>query len=94
MEPFILNIGNHGDAGAIKVTIALELTNTSLEETAKKRTAQLRDAIIILLSTRSKEDLSSQEGKLQLKDEILLQANQIINEGAVRNVFFSDFVMQ
>ncbi len=94
LDPFIMNLANHGDAGAVKVSIALELANTALVEKAKTRTAQLRDAVIMLLSTRSKEDLASPEGKMQLKDEILLQANQILKEGSVKNIYFSDFVMQ
>jgi len=94
LEPFILNLANHGSEGFFKISLSLELANTSLVETAKVKTPQLRDAIITLLSAKSSEDLVAPEGKIQLKDEVLLRANEILREGAVRNIYFTDFVMQ
>jgi len=94
LDPFVLNLSNHGNEGALKISVVLDLSKAVLVEKAKTKTPQLRDAIIMVLSTQSKEDLATQEGKAQLKEEILAQANQILNEGSVRNVYFPDFVMQ
>ncbi|MBF0558230.1 MAG: flagellar basal body-associated FliL family protein [Nitrospirae bacterium] len=94
LDPFILNIANHGQPRFLKIAFALELANGSFEERAKARTAQLRDAIIALVSARSSDDFLGQDGKIQLKDEILLQANQILKDGAVKNIYFTDIVMQ
>lgn len=94
MDPFILNLSNNGETGALKIAICLELSNPASVEKVKTKTAALRDAIILLISTKTKSDLNSPEGKMQLKDEILLQCNQILKEGTVKNVYFTDFVMQ
>jgi len=95
MEPFILNLGDHGESRFLKVSIALELANASLMETAKAKQAPLRDAIIALISSKSADEFLSQEGKMQFKDEIALTINQILKkDGAVKNVYFTELIMQ
>jgi flagellar FliL protein len=102
LEPFILNIANNGEPRFLKISIALELANATLVEMAKVKKAPLRDAIIALVSSKSADDLLSQEGRMQFKDEILLQANQIFKEGAsrqpgagaVKNIYFTELIMQ
>ncbi|MBF0560093.1 MAG: flagellar basal body-associated FliL family protein [Nitrospirae bacterium] len=94
LEPFILNIASQERPRFLKIALALELANGSLVEHAKVRTPQLRDAIIALVSAKSYNDFLGQDGKIQLKDEILLQTNQILKDGAVKNIYFTDIVMQ
>jgi len=53
-----------------------------------------RDAIITLVSSKSAEAVSSPEGKLQLKDELLLRANQSVGKDVFKNLYFTEFVMQ
>jgi len=95
MDPFILNVANHGDSRFLKVSIALELANASVMDMVKTQNAAFRDAIIALISSRTADDFLSQEGKMQFKDEILLRINQILRkEGAVKNVYFTELIMQ
>ncbi len=95
MEPFILNLANRGEPRFLKVSLALELANASLMERAKAKQAPLRDAIIALISSKSADEFLSQEGKMQFKDEIILILNQILKkEGAVKNVYFTELIMQ
>ncbi len=95
MEPFILNLENSGDPKYIKVSLALELKNASLMEMVKAKQAPLRDAIIALISSKSAEEFLSQEGKMQLKDELVLVINQVLKkEGAVKNVYFMELIVQ
>ncbi|HAK89557.1 MAG TPA: hypothetical protein DCP24_10965 [Nitrospiraceae bacterium] len=54
----------------------------------------MRDAIVIVLSNKTPEELMTEEGKLQCKDEIILTANRILGDNTVKNLYFTDFVMQ
>ncbi len=65
-----------------------------MAEKAKAKTGAIRDAIIMLVTTKSPDEISSSEGKQQLKDEILTRLNRILGEGSVKNIYFTDFVMQ
>jgi flagellar protein FliL len=92
LDPFILNLSDPGRH--LKVTVQFELNNEKDELKVKERTPKLRDIIIMLLSSKTVDSVSSPEGKFQIKDEILLRANQAMDREVFRNVYFTDFVMQ
>ncbi len=92
LDPFILNLAEQGRF--LKISIQLELSEPSIEEQLKNKLPQLRDVIIMLVSNKSVESISSAEGKFQLKDEILLRSNQVMGKDVIRNIYFTEFVMQ
>jgi len=92
LDPFVLNLAEQGRF--LKVSMQLELVDESAQAAANERTPQVRDAFITLVSSKSADSLSSPEGKFQLKDELLLRANQAIGKDAVRNLYFTEFIMQ
>jgi len=92
LDPFIVNLAE--PKRFLKITIEFELKNKSYEEMIKKETSRLRDIIITLLSGKSCDSLSGPEGKLQLKDEILLRANKALGNDFFKNIYFTDFVTQ
>jgi len=92
LEPFILNLAEHGRF--LKLTIQFELSDATTQPMVNERIPQLRDSIITLVSSKSADALSSPEGKFLLKDEILLRANQAIGRDVFKNLYFTEFVMQ
>lgn len=94
LEPFVVNLMDQGGTKYLKVSVQLELAKPELTEKAKMKTAQLRDAIITVITNKTSDELIAPEGKLLLKDEIKQRANQILGEGSVINVYLTDFVMQ
>lgn len=93
LDPFVLNLAEHGRF--LKVSMQLEIADASQEPLVNEKIPQLRDAIITLMSSKSAESVSSPEGKFQLKDEILLRANQAVGGGVTfKNLYFTEFVMQ
>lgn len=92
IDPFVVNLSAPGRY--LKVTIHFELTDPALEKTLKAKNPVLRDAIITLLSSKSTEAVAGPEGKNQLKDEIIYRVNQAMGEKAVKNLYFTEFVMQ
>ena len=94
LDPFVVNLSDQGANKFLKVSMQLELANQTLMESAKAKTPQIRDAIINLLTSKTSDTLMSPEGKLQLKDEINMMANQVLGENTVKNVYLTEFVMQ
>ena len=92
MEPFVLNLSDPGRH--LKVAVQFELLHEKDELKAKERAPKLRDTLIMLFSSKTTDSVSSPEGKLQLKDEILLRANQAMDREVFSNVYFTEFVMQ
>ncbi len=91
-EPFILNLMEHGRF--LKFSMQLELVSEKYREMVESKVPLIRDAIITLVSSKSVESLSSPEGKMQLKDEIILRANQAVGRDVIVGVYFTEFVMQ
>ncbi len=92
LDPFVLNLLEHGRF--LKVSMQFEIVDESQREFVQARIPQLRDAIITLVSSKSIESIASPEGKILLKDEILLRANQIMEKDVFKNLYFTEFVMQ
>lgn len=92
LDPFVMNLTEQGRF--LKVAIQFELGDKSYQPLVADKIPQLRDAIIILVSSKSFTAISSPDGKFQLKDEILLRANQTIGKDVFKNMYFTEFVMQ
>ena len=92
MDPFVLNLSDPGRH--LKVAVQFELLREADESKVKERAPKLRDTLIMLFSSKTTDSVSSPEGKFQLKDEILLRANQAMDKEVFKNVYFTDFVMQ
>ncbi|WP_303850637.1 flagellar basal body-associated FliL family protein [Seleniivibrio woodruffii] len=95
LETFIVNMADNDGSRYLKVTIQLELDHTEmLKEELDKRVPQLRDAILTILSAKTYEEISSAQGKLILKQEILRRLNSLLPFGQITNVYFTEFVSQ
>ena len=92
LDSFVLNLAEHGRF--LKVTMQMELADASFQPLFAEKTPQLRDAIITLISSKSAEAVASPEGKMLLKDELLLRANQSVGKDIFKNLYFTEFVMQ
>ena len=95
MEKFTVNL-----SGEPKRTIRLEVNLQMLGEDgfeeimSPDNKARTRDQIVKILNEKTFTDLDSVQGKLFLKDEISKGLNVILRKGVVKDVFFSDFVVQ
>src|SRR5208283_6210844 len=94
LDPFVVNLNDPGATKFLKVSMQIELSGPAILEIAKGKTPQIRDAVINLLTSKTSDALMSPEGKLQLKDEINMMANQILGNNTVKNVYLTEFVMQ
>ncbi|MEQ1722573.1 MAG: flagellar basal body-associated FliL family protein, partial [Pseudobdellovibrio sp.] len=55
--------------------------------------AKARDKIVRILNEKTFDDLETIQGKLFLKDKIVAEVNQVLDKGLVKDVYFTDFVM-
>ncbi len=94
LDPFIVNLADKNARRYLKVKIALELSDEKLKDEIKERTPEIRDLVTLLLSSKTYADISTFDGKLALKTELMNRLNAILINGRVTNVFFVDFVVQ
>lgn len=79
----------------LKTNIVLELdSGEKTGEEVSKRIPQIRDLVINVLASKTKEKIIEKEGKDQVRSEIINSINQLMTTGKIRNVYFQDFIIQ
>jgi flagellar FliL protein len=94
LETFIVNLNSSDGQHYLKATMSLELNDEATVKEVTERNAQLRDAIIILLSSKTVEEVTKLEGKEMLKREVVSRVNSFLTQGKAKRVYFTEFVVQ
>ncbi len=94
LEPFIVNLQDNSGTRYLKLTINLELPPGSMITELNNHSAQIRDSLIILLSSKSYSDIGTVEGKYKMRDEIVARVNQYLTNSKVSTAYFTEFVIQ
>ncbi|MBI3584848.1 MAG: flagellar basal body-associated FliL family protein [Nitrospinae bacterium] len=94
LEPFIVNLAEPGGKRFIKVTMEIELGSKELDVEFKNKLPQFKDHIITVLSSKTMDEVITAEGKFKLKEDIMARINQNLKTGVVKNIFFTEFVVQ
>ncbi|SMO56376.1 flagellar FliL protein [Balnearium lithotrophicum] len=91
---FVVNLADPDIERYLKVSIVLELKDQKVQQEAQKRLPEIKDAITTLLLTKRSSDLRTPEGIEYLKEEIAKRVNAILPLGGVKNVYFTEFIIQ
>jgi flagellar protein FliL len=94
LEPFIVNIYDGQDLRYLKVKIELQMANPAIKAELDGQLAAIRDAILVVLTTKTLQEVQDVQGKNQLREEILASIGKIVAQGKVSKVYFTDFVVQ
>ena len=94
MDTFIVNLSDPKGKRYLRITMDLEMSKEKLREEIEMRVPQIRNAILMILPTRTFEGIHSIEGKIALRDEIMTEMNNILSKGSITNIYFTEFVVQ
>jgi len=94
MDPFIVNLKGNGMKRYLKTTIAIEVEEKEVKQELEMLTPKLRDTILFVLTSKSYNDLFSNEGKIALKHELIAHINRILKSGTIRAIYITDFIIQ
>jgi flagellar FliL protein len=76
------------------VSIKLEVDGSETVEEIKNRTPQIRDSVLVLLTSKDSASIRTPQGKSQLRDEVTQRVNGILPRRSVKSAYFTDFVIQ
>jgi len=94
LDTMIVNLADHGGKRYLRVTMALELSDPEALTTIESRLPQVRDTILMILPTKKYADVSTTEGKIALRSEVMEKINSLMTKGQVNNIYFTEFVVQ
>ena len=96
IKSFVVNLLDKKNVGKryLKVTMQLEVGKEEDRMVIEKNIPQIRDTVLLLLSSQTLKEINTMEGKLELKQALLSRMKQILGDGVVRRIYFTEFVVQ
>lgn len=101
LEEFTVNLNDPFGRRYTQLLISLEIESKELVEKIKKDEllmSRIRDRIFMIISAKTFNDMNSVSGKITLKEEILMQLNEIMKSSLaiepVKAVLFSKYLIQ
>lgn len=94
LETLIVNLSDPGGNRYLRLSLELELSKLELEKELKMRSSQIKDALLMIISSKGIKDINTAEGKNRLRMRIMERLNEILTAGPITSVFFTEFVIQ
>ena len=94
LKTFNLNLGNALENRFVRLEITLEYTGGEKHKAEiTKRLPQLRDAIIQVISRKTREFLLAPDGKDALRKEVLIRVNRYMSQ-KIESVYITDILIE
>jgi flagellar FliL protein len=94
METFLVNLSDPQGKRYLRLTMQLRLSSPQTAAEFTERKAELRDAVLMLLSSQKSDDISTLSGKMALKRTLMVQMNRMLRQGQVEDIYFTEFLIQ
>lgn len=94
LDPFIVNLADSPEVRYLKVTMKLEMDSFAAVEDVKARTPQIRDTILVLLTSLDSVTARSPQGKHKLREDVTQRINGLLPKKSVKSAYFTEFVIQ
>ena len=92
-KSFVVNLSGPGKR-FLKLSMSVEADTQELADEINSKMHQFQDIILLLLSSLSYDDIATLDGKMRLRNQMLNRINTQLSGGKVRNIYFSEFVVQ
>jgi len=94
LENLLLNLADGDERRYLKVTIELEMSDSEVIPEVEKRLPKIRDALILLLSSKTSSEIQTPEGQLMLRQQIAKRLSAILGQGTIKDVYLTQFLIQ
>lgn len=91
LESFLVNIASDQGPKFLQAQMELELEDPAVEEEIAQKRPAIRDAVIVLLSSRSYRDLRDAGGVRALRSDLIRSVNGLLSSGKIKEIYFTQF---
>jgi flagellar FliL protein len=91
MDSFLVNIASDTGPKFLQTQMEFEVEDSAVEEELARRRAAVRDAIIVLLSSRTFSQLREANGMRNLRQDLLHTVNNLLTTGKIKDIYFTQF---
>ncbi|WP_285907380.1 flagellar basal body-associated FliL family protein [Pseudodesulfovibrio pelocollis] len=94
LPTFLVNLADPLGRRYLKLGIEVEVRDKKVASDLLRNEARIRDTLLLLLSSKSYDSLSTMKAKVEMKQEIVDRLNQILGRGTVLRVYITEMVIQ
>jgi flagellar FliL protein len=94
IENMVLNPAQSAGRHFLMFSVALEVSNEPAEQALRARDAEVRDAILGVLGSKTMAELANIAQRDSLRGEVLASIGAKFPAGTVRRIYFPQFVLQ
>ena len=91
LDGFLVNISSDRGPRFLQMKLELELDTPALEDEIALKRPALRDAIIVLLTSRNYAELRDPKGMRKLRSDIMRAVNNLLKSGQIKEIYFTQF---
>ncbi|MCU0824995.1 MAG: flagellar basal body-associated FliL family protein [Leptospira sp.] len=94
-DEFRVNTSDVGESHFVKLKMSLgfESGQPALSAELAARVAQMQNIINLVIARKTKDDLKSITNQLDLREEIKAHLNHILTNGKIKEVYFTEFLV-
>jgi flagellar protein FliL len=93
-EAFTVNLADTSGSHFAKVDVEIEIDDDFVREELIRLRPRIRDFIVVILSSKTYDQIASVDGRDFLREEIRNKINGYLTKGQIRNVYFTQFIIQ
>ena len=98
LDTFTVNLHSEGDEQHLQTNLTLKVNDEAVAESIKLHMPEVRNRIVLLLSSKAASEILGVEGKKKLAAELVSEIRQPFREGGpeqrIQSVLFTSFVIQ
>ena len=95
MDEFLVNLNSPGNSTKfVRTTISIVLDSKDAKDALEKQIPVVRDSFLVYLRELRPSDLKGSSGIYNLKDELLLRVNKLIEPDEATDILFEEIVVQ
>ncbi len=93
-ESFTVNLADSAGSRFAKVDVEIEVADDFVREEISRLRPRIRDFIVVVLSSKTYDQIASVDGRDFLREEIRNKINGYLTKGQIKNVYFTQFIIQ
>ncbi len=91
---FLVNLADPLGRRYLKLGLEVEVRDPEAQAALAKYEAKIKDTLLLLLSSKTYDSLSTMKAKVELKQEVVDRLNQIVGKGSILRVYITEMVIQ
>jgi flagellar FliL protein len=94
IDNVILNPAGSGGTRFLMLATAIDAKDAAVVEEMKQRDAETRDVLLRVMGSKTVEQLSDMQFREGIKKEVADSLGALFKKGAIRRIFFPQYVIQ